>query len=111
MKRIFGFLIAAAFIAAMGASSALATSAGSGSIEVSPDHNGLISVFTVTAPGGPLSATKAAGMTVDVSISSGNGLALLVTGSLESFLSTDTTVSGNTSKTSQTSTATGAVTV
>jgi hypothetical protein len=50
-------------------------------------------------------------MTADIEISSGAGLAVLVTGSLESFLSTDTTVSGNSSGTKQTSTAQGAVTV
>src|SRR5215469_12172441 len=111
MKRILGFLLAAGFTAAFSGSPALATSPGSGSIEVSPTNNGLINVFTVKAPGGTSPETKAAGMTADIAISSGNGLAILVTGSLESFISTDTTVSGNTSKTSQTSTAEAAVTV
>lgn len=116
MKRLLTTLAAAAFGAALAIAlppgPAFAQSAGSGSAEVATGN--IIKFFTVNAAstGGSTvtnAGSSAAALVTDIKMSSASSKGLEISGSLETNLSTDTSVTGGSGK--KTSSGTGAVVV
>lgn len=114
MKRLFTALVAAAFgiglAVALSPAPALAQSAGSGSAEVA--NRDIITFFTVNASsdvGSPSSGSSAAAMVANIKMSSASSKGLELSGSLETNLLTDTSVTGGSGK--KTSSGTAAITV